>query len=125
MTENGICLDGRLRQIRRGYRLRLRRSNFMKPWRNPAAVTPSDVSAASACASYRHERVSKAKAGVLYSEVHQDVRPLFRIVVPDSGEQIAVTRRFGGSRAQGEVVGKVHKFTVDSSQWCLERNCQL
>ncbi len=42
-----------------------------------------------------YERVSKAKAGVLFSEVHQMFGHYSGTVVPDTGEKIAVDGAFG------------------------------
>ncbi len=90
MTENGICLDGRLSKIGEDLAFVYDESNFMKPWRIRTKSRRLDLRFVPF-----HERVSKAKAGALFSEVHQMFGRYTGAVMPDSGEQIAVTGAFG------------------------------
>jgi hypothetical protein len=90
MTENGICLDGRLSKIGEDLAFVYDEANFMKPWGIRCKSRRIDLRFVPF-----HERVSKAKAGVLFSEVHQLFGHYTGAVVPDSGEKIAVTQAFG------------------------------
>ena len=90
MTENGICVDGRLSKLSEDIPFVYDEANFMKPW---------TIRARSKRVSLRftpfYERVSTAKAGVLSSEVHQMFGHYTGTVVPDDGRPIAVDRAFG------------------------------
>ena len=90
MTENGICLDGRLSKIGEDLAFVYDEADFMKPWRIRTKSRRIDLRFVPF-----YERVSKAKAGVLFSEVHQMFGHYSGAVVPDTGERIAVTDGFG------------------------------
>jgi hypothetical protein len=90
MTENGICVDGRLSKLSEDLAFVYDEANFMKPWRIRAKSKRIDLRFVPF-----YERVSKAKAGVLHSEVHQMFGHYSGAVTPDDGKPIAVDKAFG------------------------------
>lgn len=90
MTENGVCLDGRLSKLGEDIAFVYDESDFMEPWRIRARSGRIDLRFVPF-----YERVAKAKTGILASEVHQMFGHYAGVVVPDSGESIAVDRAFG------------------------------
>jgi hypothetical protein len=90
MTENAIFLDGRISKLSEDIPFLYDERDFMKPWRIKAKSKRVDLQF-----TPFHERVAKAKAGILSSEVHQMFGYYDGTVVPDGGERIAVDHVFG------------------------------
>ncbi len=90
MTENAILLDGRISKLGEDIPFVYDEGDFMKPWR---------IKSPSGRVNLRftpfHERVAKAKTGILSSEVHQMFGYYAGSVVPDGGERISVDHVFG------------------------------
>lgn len=90
MTENAIFLDGRISKLSEDIPFAYDERDFMKPWRIKAKSGRVDLRF-----TPFHERVAKAKTGILSSEVHQMFGHYDGAVVPDGGERIAVDHVFG------------------------------
>jgi hypothetical protein len=90
MTENAIFLDGRISKLSEDIPFVYDEHDFMKPWRIKAKSKRVDLRF-----TPFHERVAKAKTGILSSEVHQLFGYYDGTVTPDSGECIAVEQVFG------------------------------
>ncbi len=90
MTENAIFLDGRISKLSEDIPFLYDERDFMKPWRIKAKSKRVDLRF-----TPFHERIAKAKAGILSSEVHQMFGYYDGTVVPDGGERIAVDHVFG------------------------------
>ena len=90
MTENAIFLDGRISKLSEDIPFVYDEHNFMKPWRINAKSKRVDLRF-----TPFHERVAKAKTGLLSSEVHQLFGHYDGSVTTDAGERIAVEHVFG------------------------------
>jgi hypothetical protein len=90
MTENALLLDGRITKLSEDVPFDYDERDFMKPWRIKARSRRVDLRF-----TPFHERVATARTGVLSSEVHQLFGHYDGVVVPDSGERIAVNHVFG------------------------------
>ena len=90
MTENAIFLDGRISKLSEDIPFVYDERDFMKPWRIKATSKRVDLRFVPF-----HERVAKAKTGLLSSEVHQMFGYYDGFVAPDGGERIAVDHVFG------------------------------
>ena len=90
MTENAIFLDGKISKLSEDIPFVYDEGDFMKPWRIRAKSKRVDLRFVPF-----HERVAKAKTGLLSSEVHQMFGYYDGTVVVDGGERIAVDHVFG------------------------------
>ncbi len=91
MTENGICIDGRLTKIGDDVRFTYDRARLMEPWRIETGAT--DAIALTFTPEY--ERISKAENGVYLSEVHQMFGRYHGTVTPDGEAPIAISNLWG------------------------------
>jgi hypothetical protein len=91
MTENGLCLDGRLHKVHEDLAFDYDRGDFMRPW--------SVRTAGSERIDLRFvpffERVAKTNLLVLKSEVHQVFGHYHGTVVTDDGEPLKVNGLLG------------------------------
>ena len=90
MTENALFLDGRISKLSEDIPFVYDERDFMKPWRIRSKSKRVDLRF-----TPFHERVAKAKTGLLSSEVHQMFGYYDGTVVVDGGERIAVDHVFG------------------------------
>ncbi len=90
MTENALFLDGRISKLSEDIPFTYDESDFMQPWRIRAKSKRVDLRF-----TPFHERVAKAKTGLLSSEVHQMFGYYDGAVVVDGGERVAVDHVFG------------------------------
>lgn len=91
MTENGICVDGRLTKIGEDLRFEYDRADMMRPWR--VATQGSDRIALEFVPVY--ERVAKTDGGAYMSEVHQVFGHYAGTVIADGAGPIEVRQMFG------------------------------
>lgn len=91
MTENGICIDGRLTKIGDDVRFEYDRARLMEPWRIRTATT--DAIALTFTPEY--ERISKAENGDYLSEVHQMFGRYDGTITPDEGAPISIDNLWG------------------------------
>ncbi len=91
MTENGICLDGRLSKIGEDLLFDYDPGNFMKPW---SIRTPQSEQIRLEFTPF-FERIAKTDALVLRSEVHQMIGRFCGTVITDNGEQISIQDAIG------------------------------
>jgi hypothetical protein len=91
MTENAICVDGRLTKISEDLRFDYLHDDLMAPWRVSTAVT--------GCVDLHfnplYERIAKGGNDAYFSEVHQLFGHYDGSVTPDGGEAIAIRQMFG------------------------------
>ena len=91
MTENGICVDGRVSKISEDLVFSYDPTDLMKPWSITAPV--------SRCVDFRlvpfFERVAKTNRLIIKSEFRQVFGHFSGIVVTDSGETIEVADMIG------------------------------
>jgi hypothetical protein len=91
MTENGICLDGRVSKIGEDLRFSYDPSDLMKPWTIAAPVSGRiDVRLAPFFV-----RVAKTNRLVIYSELRQAFGRFSGTLVPDDGEALQVEDMIG------------------------------
>lgn len=91
MTENGICVDGRVSKIGEDLRFSYDPSDLMKPWTIMAPVSGRiDLRVAPF-----FERVAKTNRLVIYSQFRQVFGHFSGIIVTDSGETIDVRDMIG------------------------------
>jgi hypothetical protein len=90
MTENAIYLAGRISKLGEDLRFSYDERDFMRPWRILARSKRVDLRF-----TPFYERVSKAKTGILSSEVHQMFGHYDGRVVADGGETVEVEHVFG------------------------------
>ncbi len=86
MTENGICLDGRLSKMGEDLAWEYDTQDYMKPW---AVRTPASDRVNLRFVPF-FERVAKTNLVVMRSEVHQTFGHYSGMVVADGGESVAV-----------------------------------
>jgi hypothetical protein len=91
MTENALCIDGRLTKVSETLDWHYDPDDFMQPWRIEA---PSGGGVSLRFTPFL-ERVARANAGLVRSEVHQLFGRYDGHVIPDSGERIEVRRLVG------------------------------
>jgi hypothetical protein len=82
MTENGVCIDGRLHKVHEDLRWEYDTDDFMKPWR----VLSDRVDLA---LEPIFERVTRTNLWVLRTEVHQVFGHFRGTVVDDDGNRVA------------------------------------
>lgn len=92
MTENGICVDGRLTKISEDLRFEYDRGAMMKPWRVRSTVTDRvDLSF-----EPEFERVSETgRRDSFFSNAHQVFGCYSGRIMPEGGEAIEVRDLFG------------------------------
>jgi hypothetical protein len=86
LTENGICVDGRLSKLNEDARFVYDRTDFMKPW---ALKTQSSERVDLRFIPF-FERVAKTNLLIAKSEVHQLIGRFSGTVVPDDGAALRV-----------------------------------
>jgi len=92
MTENGICIDGRLTKISEDLVIEYDSSDYMKPWRVRTAET--DRIDLRFEPEYDRFTENGSREG-LFSSTHQPFGNYSGYVTPDSGERIEVRDLFG------------------------------
>jgi hypothetical protein len=90
MTENAIFLDGVISKLGEDIPFVYDENDFMRPW-----VIRSRSQRVDLRFTPFFERVSKAKTGILSSEVHQMFGHYKGTLVPDTGERIPVEHVLG------------------------------
>lgn len=91
MTENGICIDGRLTKISQDLIWEYDRTDWMKPWHIKTPRTDQiDLKLTPI-----HEKNSAHRVGPLHTEVHQMFGYFEGTVVTDDGECIAIRDLLG------------------------------
>jgi hypothetical protein len=90
MTENAIFLDGVISKLGEDIPFVYDENDFMRPW-----VIRSRSQRVDLRFTPFFERVSKAKTGILSSEVHQMFGHYDGTLVTDTGERIAVEHVLG------------------------------
>jgi len=91
MTENALCVDGRLTKLSEDLRFEYDRGNLMRPWRITSALTDRvDLRF-----DPQYERISKAENETYLSEVHQLFGTYRGRITPDGGSPIAIASLFG------------------------------
>jgi len=88
MTENALCVDGRLSKLSEELVWEYDRTDWMRPWRIRS-------SRADLVFTPVHDKRSRLQLGVAASEVHQCFGRYSGSVVADGGEVIAVDDLFG------------------------------
>jgi hypothetical protein len=91
MTENALCIDGRLSKLGETLEWHYDRGDFTRPWR----IEAPGSGRVSLCFTPFLERVARANVGLIHSEVHQLFGHYDGHVVADSGERVAVRRLVG------------------------------
>lgn len=91
MTENGICIDGKLTKIGDDLGFTYDRARLMEPW--TIATASSDRIALTFTPEY--ERVSKAENETYLSEVHQMFGRYDGTIVESEGTRIAIANLWG------------------------------
>ncbi len=91
MTENGLCVDGRLTKLSEDLRFEYDRDALMQPWRIRTAVTDRvDLTF-----EPEYERVSEGGNDTYYSSVHQLFGRYAGRITPNAGEPIELRDLFG------------------------------
>ncbi len=88
MTENGLCVDGRLHKVHEDLKWGYDAADFMKPWRVQSDRVDLRLDPI-------FERVTRTNLLVLKSEVHQVFGHFSGTVVGDEGESLAVKGLLG------------------------------
>jgi hypothetical protein len=91
MTENGICVDGRLSKISEDLVFSYDPADFMKPW---AIIGPVTQRIDLRLVPF-FERVAKTDRLIIRSEFHQVFGHISGTIVPDSGEAIQLDNVLG------------------------------
>jgi len=91
MTENALCIDGRLSKVSETLDWHYDPDDFMQPWR----IEASRSGQVSLRFTPFLERVSRANAGLVRSEAHQLFGRYDGHVIDDSGERIDVRQLVG------------------------------
>lgn len=91
MTENGICIDGKLTKIGEDVRFTYDRARLMEPWQ--IASASSDRIALTFTPEY--ERIAKAENETYLSEVHQMFGRYDGVITDATGEPIAISNLWG------------------------------
>jgi hypothetical protein len=91
MTENALCIDGRLTKISEDLAFEYNRADVMRPWRIRSTVTDRiDLRF-----TPEYERVSKGGGEAYYSEIHQVFGNYDGRIVGDDGAPIELRALFG------------------------------
>ncbi len=91
LTENGICVDGRLSKIGEDVHFAFDRTDFMKPW---AMKTQSSERIDLELVPF-FERTAKTNLLVAKSEVHQVIGRISGTVIPDDGAALRLEEMIG------------------------------
>ena len=90
LTENGICVDGRLTKISETLQWRYDKSNFMRPWHITAPSGVLDLTFTPFM-----ERIAASNLWLVKSEVHQMFGRYSGTVTTERGEKISVENMVG------------------------------
>ena len=91
MTENALCVDGRLTKISEELTWRYDRTDWMRPWR----INAPETSAVDLTFTPSYDKRSRLELGAASSAVHQCFGRYDGTVVPDDGAPITVSDLFG------------------------------
>lgn len=92
MTENGICIDGRLTKISEDLVIEYDRDRWMKPWR----IRTSETGRIDLRFDPEFDRFTEqGSREAMFVSTHQMFGSYFGHVIPDSGERIEVNGLFG------------------------------
>jgi hypothetical protein len=91
MTENALCIDGRLTKLHEDLSFEYDRGNLIKPWRVRASATDH----VELTFTPEYERVSKGGNEAYFSEVHQVFGNYDGHITADDGRPIAIAALFG------------------------------
>lgn len=91
MTENGVCVDGRLTKIGEDLRFTWDRADRMTPW----LIRTDGSERIDLRFDPVYERIAKTETDVFRSEVHQMFGHYSGRIVPDGGPPIVIDRLFG------------------------------
>ena len=91
LTENAVCVDGRISKLSEDVRFIYDRSNFMKPW---ALKTQSSERIDLQFIPF-FERIAKTNLLIVRSEVHQLIGRFSGTVIPDDGVALSLEGMIG------------------------------
>jgi hypothetical protein len=91
MTENALCVDGRLTKIGEDLRWEYDRRDFSRPWR----IATPESGRVDLHFQPRYERASRVHLGLVRSEGHQLFGHYSGTVVCEDGGRVALERAFG------------------------------